>query len=108
MRSILSVVLEKAGHEIVGSASNGMEALEMYNELNPDLVTMDILMSDGGGLPYLKELMQLHSEAKVIMVSALIGDRKEKEARSFGAIGYVTKPFQTEDILAEIQNALAN
>ena len=107
MRSILSVVLEKAGYEIVGRAANRTEALEMYNEFNPDLVTMDIQMAGGDGLACLREIMQLHAKAKVIMVSAQGHGQKETEARNFGAIGYVAKPFQTQDILAEIQNALA-
>ena len=107
MRNILYVVLEKAGHEIVGNAANGMEALKMYGELNPDLVISDILMAGGDGMTFLREVLEMDPEARVVMISALGHREKEKEARRCGAVGYISKPFQPEDLLEEIRNALA-
>ena len=106
MRNILCVMLENAGHEIVGNATNGMEALKMYGELIPDLVTMDILMAGESGMTFLKEILQLDPAARVVMVSAQGHSQREKEARRFGAAGYVSKPFQKEDLLEEIRNAM--
>ena len=106
MRKILCVMLENAGHEIVGNATNGMEALKIYAELNPDVVTLDILMAGGSGMIYLKEILQMDPEARVVMVSAQGHGEREKEARHSGAVGYVSKPFRKEDLLEEIRNAL--
>jgi len=107
MRNILYVVLEKTGHEIVGNAANGMEALKLYGELNPELVLCDILMPDVDGITFLEEVLQLDPKARVVMISALGHGLKEKEARRCGAVGYISKPFQPEDLLEEIRNALA-
>ena len=106
MRNILRVMLEKVGHEIVGSATNGVESLQMYRELKPDLVTMDIQMEGGDGMTYLEKIIQLDPAARVIMVSTLGQKEKGKEALKLGAVGYVTKPFQAEMLLKETQKAL--
>lgn len=106
MRMILRVMFEKAGHEIVGEATNGVEAVQLYSELKPDLVTLDIQMADGDGLTSLQQIMRLDPEARVIVVSALHCE-KESEARSLGAAGYLHKPFQPEDLLRQTQVALA-
>ena len=89
MRNILCVMLENAGHEIVGNATNGLEALKLYGELNPDLVTLDILMAGGSGMTHFKELLQIEPRVRVVLVST------------------GSKPFQAEERLAEIRNALA-
>ena len=107
MCNILRVMLEKAGYEVVGKATNGKEALEMYAELKPDLVTMDILMEGGDGITCLEKIIQLDPSARVIMVSAVSQKRKEELARKIGAVGYVTKPFQKDDILKQTREALA-
>ena len=107
MRYILRIMLEKAGHEIVGNATNSMQALKMYMEFNPDLVTMDIQMEGEDGIMCLKEILQIDAEAKVVMVTIHGHGKKEREARSYGAVGYVSKPFQKEGLLEEIRNAFA-
>ncbi len=106
MRMILRVMFEKAGHEIVGDATSGVEAVQMYSELNPDLVTMDIQMTNGDGLTSLEQIMRLDPEARVIIVSALHGEKKS-QARNLGAAGYLDKPFQADDLLRQTQIALA-
>jgi len=106
MRMVLRAMLEKAGHEVVGEATDGVEAVQMYGELNPDLVTMDIQMKNGNGLTSLEQIMLLDPEAKVIVVSALHCE-KESEARHLGAVGYLDKPFQADDLMRQTQIALA-
>ena len=101
-------MLEKAGHKVVGKAVNGMQALEMYNTLKPDLVTMDIQMQGGDGMSVLEKIIDLDTLAKVIMVSAVGHEVKENEARSKGAVGYVSKPFQVAALLEQTQKALAD
>ena len=107
MRNILRVMLENAGHEIAGNAENGKEALVKYSELNPDLVTLDIQMKDGDGMTFLQQLTQQNPDARVIMVSAIKDDEIRKQAFDLGAAGYVTKPFQINEILEQTKKALA-
>lgn len=106
MRNILRVMLEKAGHEIVGNATNGKEAMEIYKAINPELVTVDIQMTGGSGMAFLKKLIQFDADARVIMVSTLDDDQINEKARDLGAIGLVSKPFRIENLLKEVQAAL--
>ena len=106
MRMVLRNMFEKAGHEIVGEATDGVEAVQMYSELNPDLVTMDIQMANGDGITSMEQIIRLDSEARVIIVSALHGE-KESEARNLGAVGYLDKPFRPDDLARQTQIALA-
>ena len=107
MRNILRVILENAGHEIVGNAENGQEALDKYGELNPDLVTMDIHMEGGDGMTFLKRIKKQYPDARVIMVSGVEQGNIKEKALDWGASGYVTKPFQVDKIIREIRKVLA-
>ena len=107
MRNILRVMLENVGHEIVGNAENGQQALDKLEELKPDLVTLDIQMEGGDGLTFLGKVTDLHPDTRVIMVSAIDSDDIREEAFRLGAAGYVTKPFQAGDVLKQTQKALA-
>jgi two-component system chemotaxis response regulator CheY len=106
MRNILRVILEKNGHEVVGEAANGEEAVELYGELQPDLVTLDIHMEPMNGIDCLKKLRELDESARVLMVSAIGQQGKIDQALSLGALGYVTKPFQQNEIDWQIKKAL--
>ena len=75
MRMMVKDILSKNGYEIVGEAENGMKALEKYQELKPDLVTMDITMPEMDGITAVKEIKKVDPAAKVVMCSAM-GDRK--------------------------------
>jgi two-component system chemotaxis response regulator CheY len=108
MQNILATMLEKAGHIVVGKAVNGLQALEMYITLKPDLVTMDIQMKGEDGMSVLQKIIELDPRAKVIMVSAVVHEMKEDEARTMGAIGYITKPFQAAALIKQIQKALVD
>ena len=106
MRGSLKFIVENAGHEVVGLAKNGREALELYKKLKPDLVTLDILMDEMDGFSALTAFRDLDHEAKVIMVTALGQDEKQAEARKLGASGYIRKPFTMTDISDEIEKVL--
>lgn len=106
MRNILRVILEKNGHEVVGEAANGEEALELYGQLQPDLVTLDIHMEPVDGISCLKRMRESDPSARVLMVSAIGQQVKIDEALSLGAIGYVTKPFQQNEIDWQVKKAL--
>ena len=81
-------------YEVVAEAENGIEAVEMYKEHTPDIVTMDIVMPEMTGIEALREIMNLDSEANVIMCSALGQDSLVMEALDAGAKDFIVKPFQ--------------
>ena len=103
MRGSLKYIIEGAGHSAVGMARDGQEALELYRKLQPDVVTLDILMGEMDGLSALKAIIKEDPAAKVIMVTAFGQEEKQKEARKLGACGYIRKPFKQTEIVSEIK-----
>ena len=100
MRAMLRDILdENAGFEIVGEAANGVEVVEKYKELQPDLVTMDIVMPLKSGIEATREIREIDEKAKIIMCSALGQESLVTEALEAGALDFVVKPFQPEDVL---------
>ena len=103
MRRVIAKVLREAGHDIVGEASSGVEALELYQELQPDLVTMDITMRGMDGITAAKEILDKHNDARILMLSNLDEDKYRDEVKRIGAIGLVNK-HKSEQILELIGN----
>ena len=103
MRGSLKYIVEGAGHNVVGMAKDGQEALKLYRKLKPDIVTLDILMSGMDGLSALKAIKKEDPGARVIMVTALGQEEKQKEAYKLGASGYIRKPFKQTEIIDEIK-----
>ena len=106
MRKMLSDVLGKGGHEVVGEAANGNEAVEQYQALRPDILTLDITMPDKDGLAALREILTIDSSARVIMCSALGQESKVLEAVKAGARDFVVKPFKPDRVLEAISKAI--
>ena len=90
------------GHDVVGSASNGKDAIEKWNQLpiKPDIIVMDYRMPVLDGLVAMKEILAKNPSAKVLFVSA--EKRVEQEALEAGAIGFFTKPTSIRTLLTEI------
>ena len=86
MRNTIKGVLTQAGFEIVGEASDGVEAVSTYGSAQPDLVTMDITMPNMDGVEALKELLKQDPAAKVVMVSAMGQESLVVEAVTAGAV----------------------
>jgi two-component system chemotaxis response regulator CheY len=84
MRKVVSDALSKGGHEVIGEASNGAEAIARYQELQPELTTLDITMPEMDGLTALKEIMAIDPRARIIMCSALGQESKVLEAIKAG------------------------
>ncbi|NLC52906.1 MAG: response regulator [Firmicutes bacterium] len=103
MRMLLKRILRKNGFEVVGEAENGLIGVEKYQEINPDLVTMDITMPVKDGLTALKEILEINREANVVMVSAMGQQWFVDEALKYGAKGFLVKPFREENVLKVIQ-----
>lgn len=103
MRMILRNALEKAGHTIIGEASNGQEGFEKYKELKPELVFLDITMPDVDGLECIKLIRGYDNKAKVIMCSAMGQQAMVIEAIQSGALDFIVKPFQPERVYEAIK-----
>jgi len=104
MRVSIKNMLSKNNYEIVGEAENGRVAITKYQELNPDIVTMDITMPDMDGLASLKEILAINPAANVIMVSAMGQESMVREAVLSGAKGFIVKPFKEDIILSALHN----
>jgi len=107
MRKVVSDALASGGHEVVGEAGNGAEAVQRYQELSPELVTLDITMPEKDGLEALGEIISLDPGAKVLMCSALGQESKVIESIQKGAKDFVVKPFQPAALLEAVGKALA-
>jgi two-component system chemotaxis response regulator CheY len=92
--------------EVAAEAENGLEAVEKYKEHKPDIVTMDIVMPEMTGIEALKEIVNMDSEANVIMCSALGQDSLVMEALDAGAKDFIVKPFQPEKVLDVVMRIL--
>lgn len=109
MRRMLFDIIHKEGFEICGEAENGKEAIDKYQQLNPDLVTMDIVMpkiDDIDGIKAVKEIIKINPQAKVIMVSAMGQHSLVVEAIQAGAKDFVTKPFQPSRVIEALRRVL--
>jgi two-component system chemotaxis response regulator CheY len=107
MRKMVSDALTKGGHEVVGEAGNGVEAISQFQALKPDLMTLDITMPEKDGLTALADIMAADPSAKVVMCSALGQESKVLEAIKLGAKDFVVKPFQADRVLGAVEKALS-
>lgn len=98
MRVLLKQIVETNGYEVIGEAVNGQEAVEKYQSLKPDLVTMDITMPIMDGLEALETIMKLDPQAKVIMCTAIDEEERMIKAIGLGALEYFIKPFDEKQI----------
>ena len=107
MRMMLRDILAKNGFDVVGEANNGKVAVQMYNELKPDVVTMDITMPEMDGIAAVKEIKAADPGAKIVMVSAMGQQAMVIEAIRSGAADFIVKPFQPDRVLEALGKALS-
>ncbi len=107
MRKRIREIAEDAGWEIAGEASNGEEALVLYQQQTPDLVTLDIVMPKVDGVSALKQLMQHDPQARIVMVSAVNQKAKLAECIQAGAIDFIVKPFEKATLREFFEKSLA-
>lgn len=98
MRKMLIKTLKDAGHEIVGEASSGNEAIELYKDIKPDLVTMDITMRGMDGISAADEIIKENDGAKILILSNLDEDKYRDKVKSIGALGLLNKQ-KTKEII---------
>ena len=99
-------LLEAGGFQVVGEAGDGAEAVQRFQELKPEVTTLDITMPEKDGLTALREILAFDPAAKVVMCSALGQESKVLEAIKGGAKDFVVKPFQPERVLDAVGKAL--
>ncbi|HBT47467.1 MAG TPA: two-component system response regulator [Peptococcaceae bacterium] len=106
MRMMIKDILTKNGYEVAGEAENGAKAVELYQELKPDAVTMDITMPEMDGIAAVKAIKKMDPEAKIIMCSAMGQQLMVMEAIQAGAKDFIVKPFQQERVLQALKKVL--
>jgi len=106
MRTMISDILQQSGFEVVGEAGTGVEAVAQYRKLKPDLVTMDIVMPDMGGIDAVREITKFDPNARILMCSAMGQQALVVEAIQAGAKDFVVKPFQPSRVLEAVQRVL--
>ena len=107
MRTMLSDILTQAGFAVVGQAQTGEEAVAKFRELQPDLVTMDIVMPDMGGIDAVRKIIEEYPDAKILMCSAMGQQSLVVEAIQAGARDFVVKPFQAARVLEAVQRVMS-
>ena len=107
MRMMLKDILTKAGYTVIGEAANGTEGVKRYQELHPDLVTLDITMPEMDGISALKGIRAHDASAKCLMCSAMGQQTMVVDAIKSGAKDFIVKPFQADRVLEAVVKALA-
>lgn len=108
MRNMIKDILSAGGFDVVGEAANGLEAVEKFKELHPDLTTMDIVMPFKSGIEATREICASDTAATVIMCSALGQESLVMEAIEAGASDFIVKPFKAEDVLSVVRKVLGS
>ena len=107
MRMMIKDILTKNGFDVIGEAADGAQAVSLYQELLPDLVTMDITMPEMDGITALKEIKEMNPSAKIVMCSAMGQQAMVIDAIQAGAQDFIVKPFQADRVIEAINKVLA-
>ncbi len=103
MRQMIREIIEPEGYEVVGEATDGVEAVEQYESLHPDIVTMDIVMPKRSGIDAVKGIIERSPGAAIVMCSALGQETLVMEALQAGAKDFIVKPFKPESVLSTLK-----
>jgi two-component system chemotaxis response regulator CheY len=106
MRNMIREILAGAGFDVVGEAGNGVEAVERWRELRPDVTTMDIVMPFRSGIEATRDIVGSEPGAVVVMCSALGQESLVMEAIEAGASDFIVKPFKPEEVLGVVRKVL--
>lgn len=106
MRTKIGDYFKEWGFDPILQATNGQEAVELYKEHKPDLVTMDVTMPILSGLEASKQILEFDPNANIIMVTALGQQRIIVEAIEIGVKDFITKPFEEQQLKSVVYNVL--
>ena len=98
VRKMLTLEMQRLGYYVVGQAGSGQQAIELYDEFVPDLVTMDITMSVMNGIEAVKVIKAKHKDAVIVMITSHGEEKMVMEAIMSGAKGYILKPISPQKI----------
>lgn len=107
IRELIKDSARDAGWEIVGEASNGQMAVEKFDALKPDVMTLDLVMPGTDGLHALRNIRAQHPDARIVVVSALDQKNILKEAFKLGASDFIVKPFDKVALVETLERAIA-
>jgi two-component system, chemotaxis family, chemotaxis protein CheY len=105
-RNSLKAIVENAGHEVIGRAADGQQALTLFISLQPDLVTLDYLMTGENGDEVLDRILRLDPTAKVIMISGMGDNTIQERVLQAGAKVFLAKPYAHLDLLQKIDQVM--
>ena len=108
VRKTLKQILSSRGFKVVGEATTGEEAVTLYFETKPDLVTMDLVMPVMNGVEATKMILKQDPEAKIVILSAMMQENLVAEAIVAGAKDYIVKPFHTEEVMKVMNSVCAD
>ncbi len=106
VRKTLKQILSSHGFKVVGEAENGHQAVEMFFETQPDVVTMDLVMPVMNGVDAVRKIVSRQADAKIVVLSAMMQENLVTESILAGAKDYIVKPFQTEDVIRILNKVL--
>jgi len=106
MRQMIREIIEPEGFEVVGEATDGLEVVETFQKLHPDLVMLDIVMPKCSGIDALRRILAADRSARVVMCSALGQESLVQEALQAGARGFIVKPFKPDAVVATLRKVL--
>lgn len=93
--------------QIVATASNGVEALQKFQETSPDFITMDLTMPQMDGLECIQRIVAQGTGVSILVVSALADKATALQALQYGARGFICKPFSEEDLAGAIERLIS-
>jgi two-component system chemotaxis response regulator CheY len=108
IREIIKDAAKSAGWEIAGEASNGQMAVEMYEELRPDVCTLDLVMPEYDGMHGLRGIKAINPDAKVVVVSALDQKKVLMDTFSLGVSDFIVKPFDKAALIDTLEQLVAS
>ncbi len=102
VRLTLKDMISAGKHELVAEAADGVETIEKFTASKPDVLLLDIAMPKKDGLTVLKEIKKIHTNAKIIMITAIEDMTMVQDCVAAGALAYIMKPFDVEKVLQSI------
>ena len=106
MRQMIRDIIDQEDFEVVGEAADGVEVVEKFTELHPDVVMMDIVMPKRSGIDAVKAIMQIAPNAQIVMCSALGQETLVMEAIQAGAKDFIVKPFKPEAVVTTLRKVV--
>ena len=98
MREILRSMLEASGYTVIAEACDGIEAVEKYSEIHPQITVMDIMMPNKDGIDAARDIVSFDKNAKIVLSSTLGFAAMNKSALAAGAMGVISKPYKIDEI----------